>query len=204
VENRWPFRLHATYNESITRFLNVFEKVSREIRFNGLRWILDHAETIDEKNLERVKNLQGGIAIQSRMAYQGEIFTNRYGANAAMNTPPVKRMLDMNIPVGDGSDATRVSSYNPWVSMYWLITGKTVGGLKIYNDDNLLSRETALNLYTRGSAWFSNEQGKKGDIKIGMLADLTVLDQDFFSTPTKVFYESNSCLYEMKIIILNN
>jgi predicted amidohydrolase YtcJ len=183
VENRWPFRLHATYNESITRFLNVFEKVNREMPFKGLPWIFDHAETIDETNIERVKKLGGGIAIQSRMAYQGETFTKRYGAGAALNTPPVKRIIDMEIPVGGGSDATRVSSYNPWVSMYWLVTGKTVGGLKIYNDNTLLSRETALNLYTMGSAWFSNEEEKKGDIRVGMLADLTVLDQDYFTVP---------------------
>nr|WP_322626194.1 amidohydrolase [uncultured Flavobacterium sp.] len=180
VENRWPFRLHATYNESICRFLNVFEKINREIPFNGLPWIFDHAETIDERNIERVKKLGGGIAIQSRMAYQGEYFTDRYGAAAAESTPPIKKMLEMEVPVGAGSDATRVSSYNPWVSMYWLTSGKTVGGLQLYTDTRL-DRETALDLYTRGSAWFSQEQAKKGDIKAGMFADLAVLDRDYFT-----------------------
>ncbi|TWR29632.1 amidohydrolase [Mucilaginibacter pallidiroseus] len=181
VENRWPFRLHATYNESISRFLNVFEKVDRDIPFNGLPWIFDHAETIDEKNIERVKSLGGGIAIQDRMAFQGEYFVDRYGKTAALNTPPVKKMLAMDVPVGGGTDATRVSSYNPWLALYWLSCGKTVGGLPIYNDDTRLSRETALELYTRGSAWFSNEQHKKGSIKVGHLADIAVLDQDYFT-----------------------
>jgi len=180
VENRWPFRLHATYNESITRFLNVFEKVNRDIPFNGLPWIFDHAETIDERNIERVKMLGGGIAIQSRMAYQGEYFTDRYGSVAAENTPSIKKMLEMEVPVGGGSDATRVSSYNPWVSLYWLTVGKTVGGLQLYYESRL-DRETALELYTRGSAWFSQEQQKKGDIQVGMLADLAVLDKDYFT-----------------------
>lgn len=180
VENRWPFRLHATYNESITRFLNVFEKVNRDIPFNGLPWIFDHAETIDEKNIERVKMLGGGIAIQSRMAYQGEYFADRYGSGAAESTPPVKKMLEMGVPVGGGSDATRVSSYNPWVSMYWLTAGKTVGGLQLYHETKL-DRATALELYTKGSAWFSQEQQKKGDIRVGMFADLAVLDQDYFT-----------------------
>lgn len=180
VENRWPFRLHATYNESITRFLNVFEKVNRDIPFNGLPWIFDHAETIDEKNIERVKMLGGGIAIQSRMAYQGEYFADRYGSLAAESTPPVKKMLEMGVPVGGGSDATRVSSYNPWVSMYWLTAGKTVGGLQLYHETKL-DRSTALELYTKGSAWFSQEQQKKGDIRVGMFADLAVLDQDYFT-----------------------
>jgi len=180
VTNRWPFRLHATYNESISRFLNVFEKVNRDIPFNGLPWIFDHCETIDERNIDRVKALGGGIAIQHRIAYQGEYFTERYGAEAAAHTPPVKRMLETGVPVGGGSDATRVSSYNPWVSLYWLTSGKTVGGLQLYNYQNRLSRETALELYTKGSAWFSNEQQQKGMIKAGMLADLVVLDKDYF------------------------
>ena len=106
---------------------------------------------------ERVKALGGGIAIQSRMAYQGEYFTDRYGSVAAEQTPPIKKMLAMDVPVGGGSDATRVSSYNPWVSMYWLTSGKTVGGLQLYHDSKL-DRATALQLYTKGSAWFSQEQ----------------------------------------------
>lgn len=180
VKNQWAFRLHATYNESISRFLTVFERVNLDMPLSGIPWIIDHAETIDEPNMERVKGLGGGIAIQSRMAYQGEYFTERYGAAAAEHTPPVKRMLEMGIPVGGGSDATRVSSYNPWVAMYWLTAGKTVGGLSLYSDRTRLSREAALDIYTRGSAWFSNEQGKKGDISTGMLADLAVLDRDYF------------------------
>ncbi|MCJ8153028.1 amidohydrolase [Chryseobacterium sp. SSA4.19] len=180
VENRWPFRLHATYNESITRFLNVFEKVNQDIPFNGLPWIFDHAETIDENNIERVKKLGGGIAVQSRMAYQGEYFTDRYGSAAAESTPPIKKMLEMEVPVGGGSDATRVSSYNPWVSMYWLTVGKTVGGLQLYHETRL-DRATALELYTKGSAWFSQEQQKKGDIQVGMFADLAVLNHDYFT-----------------------
>lgn len=181
VEKRWPFRLHATYNESITRFLKVFEKVNRDMPFDGLSWIFDHAETIDEKNIDRVRALGGGIAIQSRMAFQGEYFVGQYGKAAAEYTPPVKRMLEAGVPVGLGSDATRVSSYNPWVGLYWLTAGKTVGGEQIYSQQTTLSRETALELYTRGSAWFSSDQDKKGAIKAGLLADLAVLDNDFFT-----------------------
>lgn len=204
VENRWPFRLHATYNESITRFLNVFEKINQEIPFNGLPWIFDHAETIDERNIERVKNLGGGIAVQSRMAYQGEYFTDRYGAKAAENTPPIKKMLQMEVPVGGGSDATRVSSYNPWVSMYWMTVGKTVGGLQLYNESRL-SRKTALELYTRGSAWFSQEQTKKGDIRTGMFADLVVLDRDYFSIDDEDIkkIEADLTIVDGKIVYAN-
>jgi predicted amidohydrolase YtcJ len=183
VSNRWPFRLHATYDESISRFLDVFEEIDRELPFNGLRWFFDHAETISEQSMERVRNLGGGIAIQDRMAFQGEYFVNRYGAAAAQRTPPIARMLNLGIPVGAGTDATRVSSYNPWVSLYWLVSGKTVGGLTLYDDKNRLDRKTALRLYTEGSAWFSGDDGKKGRITTGELADLAVLSADYLTVP---------------------
>lgn len=165
VAQRWPFRLHATYDESISRMLDVFERVDREIPFDGLPWFFDHAETISPKNIERVRALGGGIAIQDRMAFQGEYFVERYGAAAAGQTPPIQRMLAEGVPVGAGTDATRVSSYNPWTSLYWLVSGRTVGGLPLYPQG--LPRDVALALYTHGSAWFSADQGNKGQIKVG-------------------------------------
>ena len=183
VENRWPFRLHATYDESIRRFLNVFEAVNREVPFAGLRWFFDHAETVTEPSLERIRALGGGIAVQHRMAYQGEYFVARYGQAAARHTPPIKQMLRMGLPVGAGTDATRVASYNPWVALYWLTTGKTVGGMPLYGEDNRLDRLEALRRYTLGSAWFSGEDEQKGTIVPGQLADLAVLSADYFSVP---------------------
>lgn len=181
--NKWPFRLHATYDESITRFLDVYEEVNRNVPFAGLHWFFDHCETISDRNLERVKALGGGIAIQHRMAYQGEYFIDRYGKAAAARTPPIRKMLEMGIPVGAGTDATRVASYNPWVSLYWMVTGKTVGGMAMYKDKNVLTREEALRLYTQGSSWFSGENGSKGAIAEGQLADLVALSDDYFAVP---------------------
>jgi predicted amidohydrolase YtcJ len=185
VEKCWPFRLHATYDESISRFLDVFEGIDREIPFKGLRWFFDHAETISGKNLERVRLLGGGIAIQDRMAFQGEYFVARYGQEAARRTPPITTMLKMGIPVGAGTDATRVSSYNPWISLYWLVAGKTVGGLTLYDESNRLDRTTALRLYSEGSSWFSGDAGIKGRIAVGQLADLAVLSADYFTVPVE-------------------
>jgi predicted amidohydrolase YtcJ len=183
AEHRWPFRLHATYDESISRFLDVFEAVNRDVPLAGLRWFFDHAETISERNLERVKALGGGIAVQHRMAYQGEYFIERYGAAAARHSPPIVKMLQMGLPVGAGTDATRVASYNPWVSLYWMVAGKTVGGTPLYPEANRLDRVEALRRYTVGSAWLSGEEEKKGAIVPGQLADLAVLSADYFSVP---------------------
>jgi predicted amidohydrolase YtcJ len=194
AQNRWPFRLHATYNESITRFLNVFEAVNREIPFGGLHWFFDHAETITPQNIERVKALGGGIAIQHRMAFQGEYFLDRYGAQATAQSPPIKRMLEMGVPVGAGTDATRVASHNPFVALYWMVTGKTVGGTTLYPEENKLSRMEALRLFTVGSSWFSSEEGKKGALVPGQLADLAVLSADYFSIPDEQIKRLESVL----------
>lgn len=180
AEHRWPWRLHATYDETITRALNVFEKVNRDIPFGGLHWFFDHAETISQKNIDRIAALGGGIAVQHRMAFQGEYFIDRYGQPQAEATPPIARMLAAGVAVGAGTDATRVASYNPWVSLAWLVTGKTVGGTQLYPPANRLNREQALRLWTEANTWFSNEQGKKGRIAVGELADLAVLSADYF------------------------
>ncbi len=194
VEHRWPFRLHATYNETIERALNVYEEVNREVPFDGLHWFFDHCETITDRNIERVKTLGGGIAVQNRMAFQGEYFVERYGAQQAERTPPIRRMLEMGVPVGAGTDATRVSSYNPYLSLYWLVTGKTIGGLRLYPEKHRLDRDEALRLYTLGSSWFSTENGKKGALVPGQLADLTVLSADYFSIPEEEIKQLESVL----------
>jgi predicted amidohydrolase YtcJ len=183
AEKRWPFRIHATYDESIARFLNVFERVDKDVPLKGLHWFIDHAETITDKNIERIRALGGGIAIQHRMAFQGEYFIQRYGKQAAQRTPPIRRMLELGVPVGAGTDATRVASYNPWVCLGWLVSGRTLGGTPLYPDSNRLERDEALRLWTRGSAWFSSEENAKGALVPGQLADLAVLSKDFFSVP---------------------
>ena len=181
AQNRWPFRLHATYDESITRALNVYEEVNREIPLQGLHWFIDHAETISQRNMDRIAALGGGIAIQHRMAFQGEYFRDRYGSAVTKRTPPIQEMLRTGLPVGAGTDATRVATYNPFVSLYWLVTGKTVGGLSMYDQDHRFDRMEALRLWTVGSSWFSTEQETKGSIVPGQLADLAVLSADYFS-----------------------
>jgi len=183
VQKNWPLRQHATYGESIRVIMSVFESVNREQGRFAPRWAIDHAETVRDEELRRIKALGGGIAIQNRMAFAGEYFVERYGKEAAAHAPPVRKMLDMGIPVGAGTDGTRVSSYNPWPSLYWLVSGKTVGGTQFFDDDNKLSREEALRLFTVGSAWFSQEEKVKGRIAPGQYADFAVLRDDYFSVP---------------------
>jgi predicted amidohydrolase YtcJ len=194
VKNNWPLRQHATYGESVKVIMDVFEQVKREQGRFAPRWAIDHAETIRDEELKRIKAMGGGVAIQNRMAFAGEYFVERYGKEAAANAPPVRMMLEMGIPVGAGTDGTRVSSYNPWPSLYWLVTGKTMGGMQLFGDDNKLSREEALRLWTAGSAWFSQEENVKGRIAPGQYADFAVLSEDYLTVPEEQIKNIESVL----------
>jgi predicted amidohydrolase YtcJ len=193
VKNRWPFRIHATYGESIDRDLAVIEKVNKEMPLKGLRWFFDHAETISDAQLARVKALGGGIAVQDRMYFQGEHYWKQYGAQTRQ-MPPIRKMLEMKVPVGLGTDGTRVSSYGPWPSVYWAVTGKTAGGLSMWQPKDILSRFEALKLMTSGSAWMSGEEKLKGTLAKGQYADLVILPQDYFSMPVEQIKNLESAL----------
>ncbi|MEM1166962.1 MAG: amidohydrolase [Planctomycetota bacterium] len=201
AEARWPFRIHATYDQSITRFLDVFERVNQEIPFQqpgrALHWFIDHAETISDRNIDRIAAMGGGIAVQHRMMFQGEHFLERYGAEQIARTPPLRNILDSGVPLGGGTDGTRVASYNPWISLAWMATGRTLGGLQMYTDDNILSREEALRVWTHGSAWFSSEQSHKGTLTPGAYADLAVLTHDYISCPDATIKDIESLLTVM-------
>jgi len=193
VKNRWPFRLHATYGESIDRDLAVIEKVNAKTPLNGLRFIVDHGETITDAQLARIKKLGGGVAVQDRMHFQGEAYWKRYGEQTRQ-MPPIRKMLDMKLPVGLGTDGTRVSSYNPWPSLYWAVTGKTAGGMPIWQGKDVPTRYEALQLMTTGSAWMSGEEAVKGKLQAGQYADFVVLPQDYFTVDAEKIKRLESLL----------
>jgi predicted amidohydrolase YtcJ len=191
---RWPFRQHTTFDATASRVLNVLEQVNRDVPLQGLRWGLDHCETLSPNTLERVAKLGGSINIQNRMSLDGEAFLTKYGAQVAADAPPIRRIREMGIPLACGTDANRAASYNPWVGVHWLLTGKTLGGAKLQGDHNLLERTEALRLYTAGGAWMSSEEAKKGTLEPGKLADLVVLSTDYFSMPVDAVKDLESVL----------
>lgn len=178
----WSFRFHATYDETVGRHLDVLERVHRDTPIDGLRWIVDHGETLSQRNMERIARMGGGVAIQNRIAFQEREFLDRYGPQMAEQAPPIRRMLEMGLPVGAGTDMSRVSSYNPWLCLEWLVTGRGVGGTRLLSERTALDRDTALRLWT-DNAWFSAEENRKGRIAPGLLADFAVLDRDYYAVP---------------------
>jgi predicted amidohydrolase YtcJ len=192
--NRWAWRLHATYNETITHALNALDRVSKRVPIEGTRWFLDHCETIDERNIDRVAALGGNIAIQNRAGFQAEAFRERYGNEIADHTPPIKRMLQAGLEVGAGTDATRSASYNPWLCISWLVTGRGTSGMVHFPPAQRFERLDALWMYTGANAYFSGEAGTKGQIKAGQYADAVVLSGDYLTVPDDDIRELTSVL----------
>ena len=179
IEKRWPFKIHATYDESIKKILTVLEKVNKETPLNGLRWSFEHGETIKPETVDRIAAIGGGLALQDRMVFLGDDFIERYGVEAGKYSPPLRYIYDKGIPMGMGTDGTRGGSFNPFVSLYYMVSGKTASGRQIYDKDNVLTREEALRVHTIGSAWFSQEENVKGRIKKGQFADFVLLSKDY-------------------------
>ncbi|HEX6157487.1 MAG TPA: amidohydrolase [Burkholderiales bacterium] len=190
----WPFRQHATFDATASRILNVLEDVNRELPLKKLRWGLDHCETLTPKTLERIAALGGHVNIQNRMSLDGEAFLAKYGAPAAADAPPIARIREMKIPLACGTDGNRATSYNPWVGVHWLLTGRTLGGAQLQGEKNLLGRTDALRLWTEGGAWMSSEEDKKGTLAAGKLADLVLLSGDYFSMPVDEVKDLESVL----------
>jgi predicted amidohydrolase YtcJ len=183
VQHRIPFREHISYNENITPFLDALEKLNDEIPLDGLKWSLEHAETITPENIERVKKLGGGIALDAKMALHGDAFIKSHGRDVALQTPRLRKLVDSGIPLAMSTDAFRAATFNPWVGISWMVSGKSVSGSEVLAKDNRLSRAEALKLFTRGAAWFMDTESEMGLIAPGNLADFVVLDRDYFAVP---------------------
>jgi predicted amidohydrolase YtcJ len=197
VKRRIPFRMHVSYNENITPFLDAMEEMNRSVPLDGLKWSIEHAETITPENIARVKALGGGIALDPKMALHGDGFIKTYSRAKALETPRLRQLVDSGIPLALTTDAYRAATFNPWVAMYWAVSGRSVSGSQVLADDNRLSRVEALKLFTRGAAWFMNAETEMGMIAPGNLADLALLDRDYFAVPEDEIKSISSVLTVM-------
>jgi predicted amidohydrolase YtcJ len=176
----WPMHVHAILDASASAILDAWEEVDREHPIGGLRFCLAHAEAVSDRTLERARALGLGLALQDRMLMRAAGSAPVWGADTVAQAPPLARMIELGFPLGAGTDATVVSSINPWSSVWWLVSGRTLGGPRRAREHRL-TRERALELYTRGSAWFSSEERERGRLEHGQLADLAVLSGDYFA-----------------------
>lgn len=197
VRRRIPFRMHISYDENITPFLDALETMNKTVPLAGLKWSIEHAETISPENIARVKALGGGIALDPKMALHGDGFIKTHGRAKALMTPRLRELVDSGIPLAMTTDAFRAATFNPWVGISWMVSGKSVSGSEVLAANNRLSRVEAMRLFTSGPAWFMNTEAETGMIAPGFLADFALLDRDYFAVPEDQIDDVSSVLTVM-------
>jgi predicted amidohydrolase YtcJ len=174
---------HWNNERAVHHLLEVLARVNAETPIAKLRWSIAHLNDASPQTLQRMKSLGLGWLVQNAFYFRGEAFLGQRGAEAARLAPPLASALRLGLPVGGGTDAHRVMGPNPFVSLQWMLDGKTVSGVAMRAAEELPSRMEALRLYTQGSAWFSFEESTRGALAVGQLADLAVLSRDYLSVP---------------------
>ncbi|MGZ8464198.1 MAG: amidohydrolase, partial [Candidatus Binatia bacterium] len=188
------FQVHTTQDNTARQLLDVIEQVHATTPLSRQRIVFAHLEDATAETLARIKRLGGGIAVQDRLVLTAERNIELWGEAKTRQAPPLRTMLDSGIPVGAGTDAFRSANYSPMLSLWWLITGKTVAGSAIRDPGQNVSRAEALRLYTIGSAWMTADDGRKGSIEVGKFADLAVLNDDYLTVPEEQIRNLTSLL----------
>lgn len=176
----WPVHMHSVLDATTDRILDVWERIAADHDLGRMRWSLAHLEPVSDRNLDRIAALGVGVAVQDRMVYRATDSAAVWGEGPVRRGPPLRSILDRGIPLGAGTDATRVTSPNPWVALWWMVTGRTVDAGPVRDSDECLDVATALDAYTVGSAWFTGEEHERGRLEPGSVADLAVLSDDPF------------------------
>ena len=177
----WLLQQHSINLKENDFHLAAFEAIAREHPLREMRWSLIHLQGIDETRLTRLMALGAGASAQT-----WTYFGNGGG-------PPFRRIVDSGIPAGVGTDSTNVSALDPWLSLFYMTTGRNVAGV-VTNAGQQISRLEALRLYTEGSAWFSFDDHHVGSFVEGKYADLAVLDRDYLTVPDDMIRRIESVL----------
>ena len=179
AKNQVNFQFHATLETTMNAMLDSIEGANELHRLEKLRLTFLHAEQITPEIITRMKKLGMGVQMQNRQTLGSDQMRMNWG-NRDLEIAPVKTVFQSGIPFAGGTDGTTSSSYRPFISLAWLVTGKNWRG-DLVRPTEKLTREQALHLYTKGSAWFTWEENRKGSIKPGMLADFIVLNRDYLT-----------------------
>jgi predicted amidohydrolase YtcJ len=197
---RWAARegmtltVHWLNDRSVHHLLDVLERVNREVSIAPLRWSVAHVHDASEASLARMKALGVGWLMQDVLYFAAPAFLAERGPARRAHMPALRTALRLGLPTGGGTDANRVMSYNPFVSLRWMLDGRTVDGIETRTADELPSREEALRIYTQGSAWFAHDEKRRGALVPGQRADLAVLSADYFSVPLAQIADIESLL----------
>jgi predicted amidohydrolase YtcJ len=186
--------VHWNNERSVHHLLDVLERENREVPIAGLRWSIAHLNDASDASLQRIKALGVGWLVQDGLYSAAPAYIVERGSAQMQRSPPIVMARKLAIPIGGGTDANRVMIENPFVSLRWMLDGRTVDGIETRGAEEIPSREEALRIYTEGSAWFAHDENRRGRLTPGMLADLAVLSDDYFSVPTSHIAKIKSLL----------
>ncbi|HEX6328038.1 MAG TPA: amidohydrolase family protein [Jiangellaceae bacterium] len=173
AEAGWRAEVHSLGTTDFQQEIQAFEIVNTEFPITDLRWVVAHVPFITEDYVNRLKALGGGLSLTGWRYLAG---------SPAQNGPPFRMIVDNGINVGMSSDGMQIAPMNPWIHMYYATTGRNARGVLI-NDGQQITRTEVLRLYTTDNGWFLREEDDLGTIEVGKLADLVVLNEDYFTVP---------------------
>jgi predicted amidohydrolase YtcJ len=166
----WLLQQHSISLAENDFHIAAFQSISREFPIAKLRWSIIHLQSIDDTRLKALKDLGAGASAQT------------WTYLSTGGGPPFRRIVDSGISAGVGTDSTNVSPLDPWLSLFYMTTGRNLAGM-LTNETQRISRVEALRLYTEGAAWFSFDDRQVGSFTEGKYADLAVLSDDYLTVP---------------------
>jgi len=181
AKHGWLLQQHSITLKENDFHLQAFQSIAREYPIGQLRWSIIHLQSIDEARLKALKDLGAGASAQTWLYL------------SAGGGPPFRRIVDSGIPAGVGTDSTNVSALDPWLSLFYMTTGRNLAGT-LTNDGQQISRVEALRLYTEGAAWFSFDDHHVGSFVEGKYADLAVLSHDYLTVPDQMIRKIESVM----------
>jgi len=194
AERGMSITMHWNTDKNVDQLLKVFERVNKEFPIAKLRWTIAHLNDGSAATFQRMKTLGIGWTMQDAMYNDGDQVAKQQGADAARRMPPVMTAKKIGVMVSAGTDAHRVSTYNPFTVLQWMLDGKTASGTALRGPEEAPSRADALRFYTIGSAWVAHDDDKRGSLEVGKFADLAVLAKDYLTEPVEEIGANSSLL----------
>ena len=161
--------------KGLQQVVDAYEAVNKEFPIKDLRWVVHHVPAVTPELLSRLRALGCGVQMA---AFRWVTSTDPKIVVGA----PFRTIVDHGIQTGIHGDGVHIAPLNPWLHIYFAVTGVNSFGAKV-NGDQQITRQEALRIFTRDNSWFLRMEDKIGTIAPGKLADLTVLNRDYFTVP---------------------
>jgi hypothetical protein len=194
---RWPMSVHAVLDHTLGRVLDAWETVAADHDLRPLRFSIVHADQASPGNVRRMADLGVGVLVQNRLGLKATDYVACWGLEQTLRTPPIGEFVGAGLRLAAGTDATRANWYQPWASVWWLVTGGSVDGQRPRDAAHRLTVDAALRAYTHDGTWFTFEEDRRGLLAPGYAADFFVPTADPLSVDPAALPEIRSELTVM-------